>query len=285
VLLATVFGIALATALGAWADHWLYGEWRPVAWNFFRVNLLEGKAAEFGVSPWWEYFRLLATQLMAPPWGILWLVVAALGFFQSKARPLLFSITPFFLIHCLISHKEFRFLYPLAGVLPLLLVLGSERFSLKSRMPWIRRWALGSWAKGANLLLLALFCLKPARYFTAVHLEIQRLSRQGPLCVYTADGLPAFFEHGIPMNFYRPSSVRTFQLPEGQEAEACRKLLYFRGYSDPGAIQRRYPGAKCIYRAFPEWLVQFNPFRWLERAQGAELWEILNTGGISKREE
>src|SRR5262249_18445516 len=57
-----VGGFALATAVGAVADRWGYGEWTLTPWHYFAVNILQSKASEWGVSPWWDYFWLVAVR-------------------------------------------------------------------------------------------------------------------------------------------------------------------------------------------------------------------------------
>ncbi|HSW29364.1 MAG TPA: hypothetical protein VLH75_07700 [Longimicrobiales bacterium] len=47
-------------------DAWFLGEGVLAPWNDFRVNLLEGKAACFGTSPW-DVYLIRTPALMAPP--------------------------------------------------------------------------------------------------------------------------------------------------------------------------------------------------------------------------
>ena len=67
-----IIGLCLGLFLGILADRWGWGDWHFTAWNYLRIQLLDGKVNEFGVSPWWHYFNcgnisLLVAQARSPP--------------------------------------------------------------------------------------------------------------------------------------------------------------------------------------------------------------------------
>jgi hypothetical protein len=77
-------------------------------WSNFYVNMVEGKAATFGVAPPWEYL-----QSMAVVWGVGGLVLVALAGLGFKRWPLLGLVALTLLVeHSAIAHKEYRFLAP-----------------------------------------------------------------------------------------------------------------------------------------------------------------------------
>jgi GPI mannosyltransferase 3 len=51
-----ILGGIVAFVLGTFADYMFYGKWVIPAWNYLKINILEGKASEFGRMPWWWYF-------------------------------------------------------------------------------------------------------------------------------------------------------------------------------------------------------------------------------------
>ncbi|MEY4064522.1 MAG: hypothetical protein RIR26_730, partial [Pseudomonadota bacterium] len=163
-----VMGGVAAILLGACADRWGYGAWVVPAYRYATVNLVEGKAAEFGVSPWWWYFFAFRKMFVAPYGAALVLGVAtafaaaafsARRFFSlvrtrvnsagdaesSLAMAAVAVVVPFVLIHMLIGHKEERFLYPVVWamwmVLLLSLALPLYRYLVQraSWQPWLRR--------------------------------------------------------------------------------------------------------------------------------------------------
>ncbi|MBU6376519.1 MAG: hypothetical protein KGQ59_11025, partial [Bdellovibrionales bacterium] len=264
-------GLFLALGVGALADHWLYGEWSLTPWNFFRVNLIEGKAAQFGVSPWWDYFRLLFLNLFLPPLSLAYLYLFFVGLGSKRAEPLLWSIVPFFVVHCLIGHKELRFLYPLASAFPLVLVLAAEEAGAKSNV--VTRWISGKIFSIISIFLLLLYSLKPARLIEVTNKKLALISIQDSLCIYS-DATPAHYQHGIPTEFTRIRNAKYFVLPDGLNVQGCRKVLFWRGVSQAGQVERRFPGSRLLHKPVPEFLLRFNFNGWLNRVQYVELWEL-----------
>lgn len=108
----TVGGLA-AVGLGALVDRWGYGEWAFPPWNYLRSNVLEGAAGAFGKEPPFAYFWLDVTNVC----GLLalaLLVVLVVAWIRHPRHPLTWTTLPFFVAHGLISHKEERFLFPMA---------------------------------------------------------------------------------------------------------------------------------------------------------------------------
>jgi GPI mannosyltransferase 3 len=107
---------------GVFIDRWFYEEWAFTSWNYFRVNLIEGKAAEFGVEPWWWYLReTLSFGKMLYFEGLI-LLLTLVFFIKNYRSPITWAIVPFILVHFLIGHKEMRFLSVVAYVMPFMVV-------------------------------------------------------------------------------------------------------------------------------------------------------------------
>jgi hypothetical protein len=264
----------LSFFVGACADRWLYGQWTIPAWNFFRVNLLEGKAAQFGTSPWWDYFRLLALQLTVPPWSIAALAVTAAGLFTRAGQPLLWSILPFFLVQCAIGHKELRFLFPLAPAYPVLMSLGLDRSGwfgrqCRSRLFWI-----------TNLALLLVFTLKPARFSVVAYEWLWKQARKEPICLWSKPS-EAWVEANLPVEFYRSSAVSVGILPQPETATAglaCRNLIWRQGAricSEPVP-----PGWSSAFRSITCSVI---PTQWTGLLDRMRPIEILESGRFDPR--
>jgi phosphatidylinositol glycan class B len=65
-LLLLALGILCALFIGMLADRWFYGRWVFTAVNYFRVNVLEGRALDWGVMPWWDYFGMCSSTWFPP---------------------------------------------------------------------------------------------------------------------------------------------------------------------------------------------------------------------------
>jgi len=118
-VLTTAFIILTVLCLGMIFDYWLYGEITCTVYNYFNVNLIKGVSASFGVSPFYEYIYYVIT---APgPFGIFILLAFLIVSFYNPKNVIIWAIIPFILIHSLIPHKELRFLFPIANVVPFLI--------------------------------------------------------------------------------------------------------------------------------------------------------------------
>lgn len=116
---------AAVVAAGTLLDTWFYGAWVFTPWRYFSVNLLEGVASSFGVSPWWTYFLWLVAW-PTPPVGIALILVVLAGTLARPRSPWGWALVGFLLGHSLIAHKEVRFLLPLLYLAPVLAAWGVE---------------------------------------------------------------------------------------------------------------------------------------------------------------
>jgi phosphatidylinositol glycan class B len=112
-------GLVPAFGLGALLDRWGYGAFSFVPWNYVYQNIVLGKAVHFGAGalPWYWYVSALLEKTGYLPGAIL---LAALVW-QWLRRPLdklSFISAPFVLLHVAVAHKELRFLFPLAPLMP-----------------------------------------------------------------------------------------------------------------------------------------------------------------------
>lgn len=110
-------------------------------------NLVEGKGAQWGTSPFQWYATTFVSGIGLP--GAL-LVAALLGaLWLAKTRWMVLLGIPFVLLHCWVAHKEFRFLIPLW---PLLLVAASVALAEALRWCEAERWSAVALAGGLLLV-------------------------------------------------------------------------------------------------------------------------------------
>lgn len=122
-------GAIAALVLGTLADRWGYGEWQFPAWTYFKANILEGAAGTFGTDPPFAYLWLSPANVFLPV-VVAFMICAVLAWRRAPKHPLTAATLPFVLIHCLISHKEERFLFP---IIPL--VAAEISLVVKPRLP------------------------------------------------------------------------------------------------------------------------------------------------------
>lgn len=197
-------GILLNTALDAGFYHQLV--FTP--YTYFKVNILEGKAASMGTASALLYAGVLVAVVLAPPLSIV-LMYAGFkrAFLQRPVHPLALSVAFFLLGHCLIAHKEERFLFPVLNVLPVIIGWG-----LPGLLDWWRRQRKGMrllfggmayFSIGLNAVLLVLLMRTPysqALYFTSL---VKGHFGERPVTIYSLDHTPFETESKLPFVFYQ----------------------------------------------------------------------------------
>lgn len=123
---ALVFG-ALDAATWHDAPGAKAGGWFHSAVVYLRFNLIEGKAAGWGVAPWYFFLQRL--------WTSMPLVTAALAvgvLVGLRRAPGLFVVgLLFFALHSASPHKEYRFILPVLPVLAALVAVGVSSLPLE----------------------------------------------------------------------------------------------------------------------------------------------------------
>ena len=103
------------------ADYYFYGNLVFTTYNYFYQNIVTGMMnRDAGISPWFTYFITVSFYL---PFGPLY-VLASLYYLIRYPRDLISCIVGLFLLaHIFIGHKEARFLLPMLGFAPVMIVV------------------------------------------------------------------------------------------------------------------------------------------------------------------
>ena len=167
VSLPTISGIALGFLVGTFLnvllDSHYYGQFAFTPYNYWEINLITGRA--MGSNSVLHYVNILSLALMAPPLSIILLFFVGRGLYKNVRDPYSLSVIFFILLHCLVPHKEERFLFPIFGILTVILGYGLrdylnkwpariQKAHLPSAMKYI---VLISVVFNAVLLILLLF--------------------------------------------------------------------------------------------------------------------------------
>jgi phosphatidylinositol glycan class B len=180
-------GAVVALALGALVDRWGYGEWTFPAWSYFRANVLEGAAAFFGTEPPFAFFWMLPANVFFPV-VVAFLLLAILAWLRCPRHPLTWTTLPFFVVHNLISHKEERFLFPMAilSTAFVAMALGPSKAGTIAVVERVARWGWAhrrGWAArvlgGWSLAMMALLALVPIGWNHSVRFTRQLRDRFG----------------------------------------------------------------------------------------------------------
>jgi phosphatidylinositol glycan class B len=258
-----ILGIAMlpALVLGILVDRWFYGEWVLAPWNYFRSNLLEGKAATFGVEPFWWYIPEMLLKAVPPLSFALWLGLG-MGIRQQRGHLLTWVFLAFVIGHSLIGHKELRFLFP---ILVPFIWLAVQGFSTDI-YPDIQTYR---WCKPVkklllftNFSLLAYATITPLTPSTALFRFLWDYPRlnQVEVCAHEAD---PYKWVGVDVYFYRPPGL---EVEVVVIEDSCAHRLF------PGdLLLTKKPLAATdtlvpVFSPLPSWIKPLNFNHWQERS-------------------
>ncbi len=256
-----IAGFVALLVLDFAVDSWFYGEPVFTAWNYLRRGLEGSPDHDFMEYPWWYYFPWVIKYAL-PVVGVPILLATWLLLRFRPRHVLVWMILPFVLFHMVLPHKELRFLYPLADLMPLLLVLGLDivmrqwpAFTARIQgKGWFTR--LAPVIAAINLAALACVVFAPAG------------SGNTRLAAYVRSHWPS---GGMELRYLAPQSevwrikIPAWYLPDGitdnvvndpcissDPALACRPLLIAR---EPWPRCADTPGAtwKLALPAIPVW--------------------------------
>lgn len=298
-LMSLAAGMAVVLAFGACVDRWFYGEWTWPAWNYLWLNLVEGKAANFGSHPWWTYLFFVFRHGIFPL-SVLMLAAFVLLWIYRPGHVLSWTTFTFVLVHVLIGHKELRFLFPLCNIVPFVLVYAAQLWSDDARLgrwtEWGRRWrpALLAVVIAVNTVALLFASLKPAEPLVYLFKHIyEHVDADKSAVAYTGENpygrvqilaslypkLPAMLaeridERGmIPLiiNFYRHQKLPLVQLKNADEVKAYadstgrQVLLAWHRLKLDGEMAG-VSGTR-MYCYLPDWVTRLNFTDWTSRTQ------------------
>jgi phosphatidylinositol glycan class B len=276
VFLAAAFCAACCVNIGI--DRWFYGSWALTPVNYFDVNILKGVSGrDFGVTPWWQYFYFMIVNLM-PPLSLLVVIALFVTVYKCPRNPLVWASVPFFLAHCAIGHKEFRFLFPLMYALPALLVLGADSLG-----PVIAARCRGRAAARvikaclvflvvANTILLVAYSLKPAKELMPVYKWIYKTGASRSFSLLSLKESP--YDFGTkPLHFYASHAVSIVHaIGADTLVEMIREskepaIVALKGFRLPRSLENDSLEWKPQCRGIPAWLSHFDINHWLSRVR------------------
>jgi phosphatidylinositol glycan class B len=206
-----VFGGSIAILMGMVVDFWLYQCFVLPFYNYFFFNVVKDVASSFGTSPWYFYFTSFS-QAVTFPFAFLLILFFLLYFYLNPKGILTWIIIPFFLIHLLTPHKELRFLFPLANLLPLIvfITLSQLQSLYKTGTKWLPHLKILLVPLiVANLILIGVMMLSPANQDVQIMKFIS--DNYGKKAVrlfgFRINNLYQPLGH-LPQNYYRRPNLR-----------------------------------------------------------------------------
>lgn len=124
-IIQVLLGAIAVLIVGILLDSWFYESFVFAPWNYFKINVIEDGASSFGQQSWYYYLYGI---ILSPsiPLGLIILFLLVFLSIQKYKSFLIWCFVPFIILHSFIPHKESRFLFPLAFLLPYLMVWGTQ---------------------------------------------------------------------------------------------------------------------------------------------------------------
>jgi phosphatidylinositol glycan class B len=206
------FGFLAGMLVNVGLDAAFYHQWLFTPYVYYHVNIDEGVAASMGTSSFLVYIGVLLGVIVVPPLSLLLLFSGfRIGFLRYYKNPLFLSVVFFIIGHCLVAHKEERFLFPVLNVLPVLVGWGLPPLFewYQTRKKGMHRFIKGItlFSVGLNALLLFVFMITPysqALYFTWL---LKKNFKDNPVTVYALPHSPFETDARLPFEFYRSGSA------------------------------------------------------------------------------
>lgn len=263
----------VAIALAVVADYWLYGAWVFTPFNYYKVNIIQHVANNYGTSPWW-YYVLLFFNYAVPPISYVLLPLFVIGLWKYPRHLFSWICIVFIVGHSFIAHKEIRFLLPL--IIPFIFLACSGFDVLISRYPVkkIYRIALPVLAV-LNIILLSMKIFMPAHEAFGYFKYIYNFAQEQPTTLVSYEQSP-YSVVQLEVNFYKPKNIiievihNPAQLDTILKRNDGRAVIFLNPKIDPIPVIDGYKKEK-VYCLVPEWIHFFNFNNWMSRSY---IWAI-----------
>lgn len=276
---ALVFGASFSLVAGFLSDYWLYDGWVFAPYNYFFSNIMEGKAAEFGVSPFWWYFTEMPVAFL-PPLSLILLGFASFGIWKKPWHVLSWCVVPFFLGHMVVAHKEVRFLFPMVMPFFFFAAAGWEAFREKYPFkPWMRKTL--NFCFAVNAFALVLRIIIPAKEMAAYAKFLYDWEVKHPDSVlYSVKERPRkyypmnmpFYEHPEQKHlpwYTGPGYFNDTTALKTGDIMLFTEILHPPPTPPPGFQMHR------VYAYYPDWILFNNTNKWQERTRIWAVYELI----------
>ena len=220
-----LIGFCLGIALNIFLDYQFYHKLVFTPYLYFKVNLLQGVAASFGEKSFTYYLFILMAVVLAP-------IISVVLFHQfiktsllKLKHPLVLSTLLFIFGHCLVGHKEERFMFSIFSIIPIIIGLNENAFTFLNED---YRWKkivrpVVAFSLVLNFILLLLFIFTP--YSQSIHF-IDKMSNHfkgAQSKVYCYERTPLQTESHLPLTYYS-STLSNVQFVETKNIDSITKL-------------------------------------------------------------
>lgn len=271
-ILCIVLSGVLALGCSYLIDAWFYQTPVLTPYNYFYSNIMEGKAASFGIEPWWYYFTSYISNGF-PPASLVLLILFFAGIYFKPKSIMTWVLIPFIVGHMLVSHKELRFMFPITIGFLNLASIALDRFLVDHNKTkgWL---VIIQILAVLNIPPLLLNMFNPPTEELLAIKKINSMGKVNPTEIICLE--KDVYHMSLHLNFYKSSQVNSLVFTNFLSASAFiekKRPSEFIFLEREFLNESNFKGYKkeLVYSYFPEWIKLFNFGGWLERSNG---WKV-----------
>lgn len=268
-----ILGVMILFGSGILIDRWFYGNWTLTAWNYFNMNILQNRVSDFGIRPWWYYFERIFIQGI-PPFSIIYITSFILFFIFNRKDLLTWSLLPFLLIHFIIGHKEIRFMFPVIGFMPVIIIKSVEIIQARWNKNFvdnklIKKAAGLFWA--VNLIFLIIVAFTPADGQISLYKKIYSEYKSPATLYYTNDNP---YNRVLDINFYKRANLEIVKVDSVGKIDLNTNGKQLFVTKDQNSSNDLKTQKRLVYSSFPNWIRIFNINNWMARTNCWYVYEL-----------
>ena len=267
----------LGIAICMYIDYWFYGSFVCTPYRYFYANIIQHKAANFGVYPWWYYITLFI-QKGIPPIAIVLLLFFFSGFLRLKKHIYFYILCCFYGFHFIIGHKEMRFLFPLVLFFLYFVAKGVDVYVEKK---WGQRFMqfIFKFCLSINIILLFYIMFIPTNIMSANFKFIYNYAKNEKIILLTTEKEFYTFDNYLKISFYKSNNVQPVFCKNDSAKFAYLKIF------KPAKIiivensiltNTNYAGyhSNTIYQTLPTFVLNYNFNNWLSRIDAIKMVQL-----------
>lgn len=257
--------ILLLIGFEVYINSIFYGQFTFAPYNYLKLNLIDGKASNFGTSPFFAYFYLFLG-FAVPPLSFILLASFTKGIILLKKHLYVWVSVLFIVVHSLIGHKEVRFLFPILYIFIFISIYGlMSYFKNNTAKRWHRR--LFRTVVVINVILLVVMMFKPANGTVKLYGYLYNNVPEKNNIIISNSKETYHLLVGLQSSFYKPDDINSIVIESSNDisdylnennvesALLVHKQLYFEDTIKNYEVKR-------VYSDYPDWIKSIHFIDW-----------------------